>query len=285
MAVTRSTLNVICIFICNLNTTRQITTMNYFRWTDPLKEVLADLVNKNQGHLKTDETMETKWKRINEKLLSRSDFAGLQISWQSLQNQYKRFLEATLKEHGISEEGANLSGLPEEASNYAKLLVAMAEEKQKYDSMKKAELLKKKRKAQALLTHESIELHRQGQIDLSFSSIAESTSSDEAPSTKRSTQGKPATIFDTLNGQIECIKANMDDKEMKTRLLALKEDEVRSRSTYEARLVVIQEQQLEFQKEQLSFQREQLQMQKEANDIRRIELQALLNSMKSNEGK
>lgn len=255
----------------------------YFRWTDPLKEILADLVNKNQGHLKTDETMETKWKRIVEKLQTRSDFSGLQISWQSLQNQFKRFLEATLKEYGVSEEGANLSGLPEEASNYVKLLVAMAEEKQNLDSMKKAELVKKKRKAQALLTHENVELHRQGQMDLSFSSIGESSSSEELSANNRSTETKPSTIYDMLHDQIEHIKSNMDDKEMKMKMISLKEEEIKSRCANEVRLVAIQQEQLNFQKEQLSFQREQLQIQKEANDIRRLELQFLLNSMKSNE--
>lgn len=241
----------------------------YFRWTDRQKEIFADQVSKYKGHLKNEETMEVKWKRINEKLVGKAEFSGLNVTWQSLQNQYKRFSEATLKEIGISVEGANLSGLPENASNYVQYIVAMAKEKINTEAAKKTELLKKKRKAQALLTHESRELQHQGQLNSSISSSSDYNSSEESSSTNRSCPAKKPTIFETLQEQFETIKESIEDKD--TKLL---------KNAYEARLLAIQEQQIEFQRAQLEFQREQLEVQKDANEIRKMELQVILNSNK-----
>jgi hypothetical protein len=45
----------------------------------------------------------------------------------------KRFFDKTLKDLGISQEGANLSGLPEKATALQNLVVCMAEELHKED--------------------------------------------------------------------------------------------------------------------------------------------------------
>ena len=52
------------------------------------------------------------------------DFALLDIVPVALQNHFKRNMKEIMKKHGISEEGANLSGLPELPSEYESLMNA-----------------------------------------------------------------------------------------------------------------------------------------------------------------
>ena len=101
---------------------------SYFNWTEAKKYEFICLVQKESGHRKTDVSYKIKWETILTKLKAKSNFLELSIKAPALQNTFERFKDQVLKECGISEEGANLSGLPEEASEYVKLIVAMAEE-------------------------------------------------------------------------------------------------------------------------------------------------------------
>lgn len=109
----------------------------YFNWTETCKLKLATVVQKYNGHLKSGESMKDKWEKIHSKIESDSMFTGLSIKQDALKNQFNRFKEAVLKECGISKEGANLSGLPEEASAYTKLMITLAQQEVDQESAKK----------------------------------------------------------------------------------------------------------------------------------------------------
>ena len=78
--------------------------------------------------MKTEETYNVKWEKILTKLKEKSNFSELSIKAPALRNTFERFKDAVC---GISEEGANLSGLKAEASAYVQLIVSMAEEEHK----------------------------------------------------------------------------------------------------------------------------------------------------------
>ena len=78
--------------------------------------------------MKTDVSYKVKWETILTELKAKENFSDLSTKYTALQTTFDRFQEAVLKECGISEEGANLSGLPADASEYVKLIVSMAEE-------------------------------------------------------------------------------------------------------------------------------------------------------------
>jgi hypothetical protein len=137
----------------------------YFNWTEPRKHRFAIIVQKYDGHKKTGETMKDKWAKILSKVESEQEmFAGLAIKQEGLKNQFDRLKQQVLKECGISEEGANLSGLPEEGSEYQKLMICLAKEDWQIENCKKDKKDKKRGVQKALLTHEYGGLQQQGQI-------------------------------------------------------------------------------------------------------------------------
>ena len=136
---------------------------SYFNWTETKKYEFICLVQKENGHRKTDVSYKIKWETILTKLKDKTNFSELSIKAPALQNTFERFKDQVLKECGISEEGANLSGLPAEASEYVKLIVAMAEEELKRSVEAKSSANKKKTIQKGLLTHEVKALKSQGQ--------------------------------------------------------------------------------------------------------------------------
>ena len=132
--------------------------------------------------MKTEETYNAKWEKILSKLKEKSNFSELSIKSSALRNTYERFKDAVLKEHGISEEGANLSGLPEEPSAYVKLIVSMAEEEHKRAHQAERKDKKKKTFQKGLLTHEVLALTTQGKtfINLDDPIITKSGDCDAA---------------------------------------------------------------------------------------------------------
>lgn len=250
----------------------------YFRWTEAQREIFADIVQKESGFIRTDETMEVKWKKIIEKLKAKAEFTSLQVGWQSLQNQFKRFMEQVLKNCGISQEGANLSGLSDEPNKYVKLMLSIAEEKYKIEHGKKIEALKKKRKAQGQLQHETSTLAQQGNIVDENLNTSTSELSEDIPSGNSST-GR--TLIETLQSQIADVVAACQDEETmqrklrnEERMIALKEESIKMRSQQENRFLELQEKQLEIQKDQLTFNREQ-------NELRKMELQLILDAIRN----
>ena len=113
------------------------------RWDDSLKLKLALATSKYRGYKQDDKKvknplkMETKWEKIRENLLKDSTvdetFKSNPPSAKSLQTSFHRFLKEVLKAAGISEEGANLSGLDESPTEYPQLMIDMGKE---IDSLK-----------------------------------------------------------------------------------------------------------------------------------------------------
>lgn len=180
--------------------------------------------------------------RSNSKLLSESDFAGLSIKQDALKVQFDRNKTEVLEACGISEEGANLSGLPEEASEYIKLMILLAKEDHDLEHSKKVTKDKKKAVQKALLTHEIASLEEQGAfsnngdqllpiptatvvavedwshpLPLSQNSQQSSLSATSTSSTTPSTLRRGRTFLDTFAENIQLIVA-IDPAERKLEL-------------------------------------------------------------------
>ena len=101
---------------------------SYFVWTKEKKYVLAQLALKYKGYKNSDRTHAEKWEQILEKLKLKVGFEELDIKPVPLHNHFKRMMEDVSELTGTSREGANLSGLPEEPSEYIKIMLNMYEE-------------------------------------------------------------------------------------------------------------------------------------------------------------
>jgi hypothetical protein len=111
------------------------------RWTDGMKYSLAKLASKHKGFIKSDESMEKKWDKIMDKVKLNTTVFGhcLTMTASSLRKQFDRFFAETMKEAGIADDAVNLSGLPENASEYQILMFNMGKELwEKKRSMKAA---------------------------------------------------------------------------------------------------------------------------------------------------
>ena len=124
-----------------------------FYWTEDLLFILAKEVHYARAYKHTKNTaMKGKWEMVLTRLKTNypikdgpgtDDFALLDIVPVALQNHFKRNMKEIMKKHGISEEGANLSGLPELPSEYESLMITMAKDEFKEKSKRKRESAKK----------------------------------------------------------------------------------------------------------------------------------------------
>ena len=135
---------------------------NYFKWSDKAKLSLAREVMKNEAYKKTSINMNSKWQIVLSNLIGKEEFIGLEITPLALQNKFNAEQKVILETHGISKEGANLSGLAEVPSDYVSLMIDMAEMKSKEKNKKDKIKLKKKLKDQAMKNTENSELKKQG---------------------------------------------------------------------------------------------------------------------------
>ena len=112
--------------------------------------------------------METKWTEILNKCLQNSlfsDWISKPPKWDALETAFNRWTKAVLKQYGISEEGANLSGLENEPSEFVKLIISMAEDKEQEAKEREEKKKKEEQKAVAIFTHESSQLNKQTKLN------------------------------------------------------------------------------------------------------------------------
>ena len=135
------------------------------RWTDDMKLTLAKEVSQCLGYMKTADSMEVKWTKISDSISKKPAFEGLPLfQWGSLKKMFDRWSEQMLKTYGVSEEGSNLSGLPEQPSEFELLILNMAQAKDESIKKKKIEKENTQKKQQSLFGHEVSGLKKQGMM-------------------------------------------------------------------------------------------------------------------------
>lgn len=101
----------------------------HFQWTDPLEYFFLQVILNVKGHMKTSgETLTVKWERILNLLKEKSAFVELAVKQERLRMKFDDIKKKVLKDLGISAENANLSDLPENTSDYVKLVIRLVEE-------------------------------------------------------------------------------------------------------------------------------------------------------------
>lgn len=133
----------------------------YFPWSDETKYRLAYIVQKHSAHKKSEISMKDKWQNVLNELKGIAAFSTLSITSDALKNAYKRQGELVLKELGISDDSANLSGL-KPISDYQKLVVDLATEVYDQQQAVKSANSKKAKIKEGVLKHESAGLAAQG---------------------------------------------------------------------------------------------------------------------------
>ena len=143
---------------------------SYISWTDEKKFQVALLASKYEAYKKSDRSMEDKWKEVLKRCLEKpvfSDWISDPPTWSSLQTALSRWTAESEKKYGISEEGANLSGLsgcPETADEFTKLILSMAEDRDRSKEEKAKEKEAEQVKKAAIFTHETAQLNLQGKL-------------------------------------------------------------------------------------------------------------------------
>jgi hypothetical protein len=135
-----------------------------FNWHDEAKLELAKVTNKHKGYIKTATSHEVKWVHILAEIKSNPLFGTLDVTAATLKTAFDRHQKEILRNLGISEEGANLSGLMEKPSDYELLMINMAQEEAKLTKKVIDEKEKRARLGQNLLTHESSGLKDQARV-------------------------------------------------------------------------------------------------------------------------
>ena len=151
---------------------KKVTQKGYFKWNKDLEHVLAKEVFRAHAYKNTKESsMKVKWQIVLTRLKATYpvkdgdqsiDFTDLDITALALQNHFKRIMEDLEKKAAISEEGANLSGLPEVPSELDSLLMHMSKEADKVKHLKKRDKEKKKAERKVNETINKEELLKQG---------------------------------------------------------------------------------------------------------------------------
>jgi hypothetical protein len=198
----------------------------YIVWSDEKKNLVANLASKYEAYKKTPgKTFEKKWQDVLSDC-QKSKFCIEWITnppkWDALETAFNRWMAETLKKYGISEEGANLSGLEEEADQFTKLMMSMAEDKAECEEAKKKEKEKEEKKRAAIFTHENAQINQQSKLgDSSRVAIKNELSPDvqsSFSSTVTSKKGRsvpnPFAIFgDVYKDDDRLIDLTVDEKE------------------------------------------------------------------------
>ena len=125
---------------------KKVTQKGYFKWNKDLEHVLAKEVFRAHAYKNTkDSSMKVKWQIVLTRLKATYPVkdGDQSITAIALQNHFKRIMEDLEKKAAISEEGANLSGLPEVPSELDSLLMHMSKEADKVKHLKKRDKEKK----------------------------------------------------------------------------------------------------------------------------------------------
>jgi len=209
---------------------------SYFVWTEERKYVLAQLALKYKGYKNSDRTHAEKWEQILEKLKLKVGFEELDIKHVPLHNHFKRMMEDVSELTGTSKEGANLSGLPEEPSEYIKIMLNMYEEVQNNENLKKGMNEKKAAERKKMTMEEKLRLQGQGIVNVKLEELVTPTSDNDpdgaftlhhGPSIKpdsgtSSSSRKGKTFLDEFKKEvISLLDEDEDDKELKKKKVKL----------------------------------------------------------------
>lgn len=139
------------------------TAVKYSAWPERKQYLLAEAVCKRKAYIRTTDKFTDKYDRVISDLKKHPEglFTSTKLSFPAIQNTFKRFQATVLKQVGISEEGANISGLPEKPTEYQTLMINMAEEVANAKRKRVKAKVGEKRKQKSMLTHERTGLQKQ----------------------------------------------------------------------------------------------------------------------------
>ena len=132
--------------------------MSGLSWTEQHLFILAGVVKQKLAYKKSDDTMAVKFQLVADELFSGkySIFPPhLKIQGPAVNRKFLRLWSSVKAATALEEEGANLSGLPEEAAESFKLVYNMIVEVMQSDNEKKAVTEKQRQRNNQMLTHES----------------------------------------------------------------------------------------------------------------------------------
>jgi len=121
------------------------------KWNFAKNKVFVSAVLNTRAYKRTNQTSETKWQLVQKALYEDVSFEEdrvflLKLSPDSLRVKFHKMCADLKKAVSINEEGANLSGLPDEVDEVSKLLLDMMEEVSQIDAERKNEGEKKRAK-------------------------------------------------------------------------------------------------------------------------------------------
>ena len=200
----------------------------HFAWTEAREFTLVNLVFKEKGHLRTDVNLQDKFDNVSRRfMLDASLGMGNALNGYALKKKWDRLSGAVEVKYALLEEGANLSGLPEEPTPTEQLILNML--KQKFDMTKSKEEQKAKdaERNKKMLTHEKNIL---AWMDRKEEPVDESPEEIDGSITKKR-KGGPAPfcsptpvqdfeveILNALKGDPRLVEIEIDERKMKMQI-------------------------------------------------------------------
>jgi hypothetical protein len=140
-------------------------------WTPMREMTLVTVVMKYKAHKKTKEaTMEDKWGLVSQELSLHGSFAEFKLdakkSVETFKKKYSRLRSDVEKRYSLTEEGANLSGLPETASEVEQILYNIIVDQLTTEREKAVVTAKQKKREASMLTHEANTAEAAKRIDV-----------------------------------------------------------------------------------------------------------------------
>lgn len=201
-----------------------------------------NLVYKEKGHLRTDVNMQDKFDSISHKFMRDASLQiGSTLDGNALKKKWDRLSGAVEIKYALLEEGANLSGLPEEPSRSEKLILEMLKQKFDLAKTKEEQKVKDAERNKKMLTHEKNILawmdKKDPPIDVDVD-VDETADKNEWPDTVDSSitkkrRGGPAPfcsptpvndfeveILNVLKGDPRLIDLEVEERKMKIQIAA-----------------------------------------------------------------
>lgn len=155
-------MEVVAATVPNANKHRPVPKRINFTWSEGREFTLVNIIFKEKGHLRTDMNLADKFIIICSKFLRDQSLPqGLSIDGVSLKKKWDRISSAVEVKYSLSEEGSNLSGLEEAASETDKLIICMLRERFELSRLKDEQKAKDSERNEKMLTHEKFVLGRQ----------------------------------------------------------------------------------------------------------------------------
>lgn len=123
----------------------------YINWTDHLELYLVNSALKHKAYKRTEIKKDDKWNNVASDIIVAFLAMSGMIKGTVAKKKFERMWDDCGKKYALTEEGANLSGLPDKASPVEKILISMIIEVEKTKTVREQQNEKEKKRERSMM--------------------------------------------------------------------------------------------------------------------------------------